>query len=141
LSSKEIHKDDIRYWKREIPRLMCEMQKFLPSSFFNSQEHYLIHQVEEIELCGPTHARSMWMVERHLKFLKALVRQRARPEGSMVEGYMVFQTMVYIAEYLPGLAFIKIDLDRRGGDPKSIKKLEGEYLMGNGRSRKLKGSY
>jgi hypothetical protein len=141
LSSKEIHKDDIRYWKREIPRLMCEMQKFLPSSFFNSQEHYLIHQVEEIELCGPTHARSMWMVERHLKFMKALVRQRARPEGSMVEGYMVFQTMVYIVEYLPGLAFIKIDLDRHGGDPKSIKKLEGEYLMGNGRSRKLKGSY
>jgi len=136
-----MHKDDIRYWKREIPRLMCEMQKFLPSSFFNSQEHYLIHQVEEIELCGPTHARSMWMVERHLKFLKALVRQRARPEGSMVEGYMVFQTMVYIAQYLPGLAFIKIDLDRHGGDPKSIKKLEGEYLMGNGRSRKLKGSY
>jgi len=120
---------------------MCEMQKFLPSSFFNSQEHYLIHQVEEIELCGPTHARSMWMVERHLKFMKALVRQRARPKGSMVEGYMVFQTMVYIAEYLPGLAFIKIDLDRHGGDPKSIKKLEGEYLMGNGRSRKLKGSY
>jgi len=120
---------------------MCEMQKFLPSSFFNSQEHYLIHQVEEIELCGPTHARSMWMVERHLKFMKALVRQRARHEGSMVEGYMVFQTMVYIAQYLPRLAFIKMDLDRHGGDPKSIKKLEGEYLMGNGRSRKLKGSY
>ena len=81
------------------------------------------------------------MVERHLKFLKALVRQRACPEGSMVEVYMVFQTMVYISQYLPRLAFIKIDLDRHGGDPKSIKKLEGEYLMGNGRSRKLKGSY
>ena len=26
LSSKEIHKEDIKYWRREIPRLMCEMQ-------------------------------------------------------------------------------------------------------------------
>ena len=77
---------------------MCEMQKYIPPTFFNAQEHYLIHQVEKIELFGPIHSRSMWMVERHLKFLKALVRQRARPEGSMVEGYMVFHTMVYIVE-------------------------------------------
>jgi hypothetical protein len=110
---------------------MCEMNKFQPSSFFNAQEHYLIHQVEEIELCGPIHIRSMWMVERHLKFFKALVRQRACPKGSMVEGYMVYQTMVYIIEYLPGLAFIKIVLDWRIGDPKSsINKFEREYLMG-----------
>ena len=52
---------------------MCEMQKCLPPTFFNAQEHYLIHQVEEIELCGPVQARSMWMVERHLKFMKGLV--------------------------------------------------------------------
>ena len=90
LSSKEIHKEDIKYWKREIPHLMCQMQRFLPSTFFNAQEHYLIHQVEEIELCGPIHSRSIWMVERNLKFMKALVRQRARLEGSMMEGYMVY---------------------------------------------------
>ena len=57
---------------------MCEIQKHLPSEFFNAQEHYLIHQVEEIELCGPIHSSSMWMVERHLKFMKGLVRQRER---------------------------------------------------------------
>ena len=53
---------------------MCEMQKCLPPTFFNAQERYLIHQVEEIELCGPVQARSMWMVERHLKFMKGLVQ-------------------------------------------------------------------
>ena len=56
------------------------MHKHLPLAFFNAQEHHLIHQVEEIELCGPVHSRSMWMVERHLKFMKGLVRQRARAE-------------------------------------------------------------
>ena len=63
---------------------MCEMQKYLPPAFFNAQEHYLIHQVEEIEFCGPVYIRSMWMVERHLKSLKDFVRKRACLEGSMV---------------------------------------------------------
>ena len=76
---------------------MCEMEKYLPPTFLNAQEHYLIHQLEKIELCGPIHTMSMWMVERKFKSLKALVRQRARPEGSMVEGYMVYQSMVCIS--------------------------------------------
>ena len=48
---------------------------------------------------------------------------------------------MYIVEYLPGLAAIKTELDRCIGDPNSIKKLEGEYLMGKGRLRKVKGNY
>ena len=75
---------------------MCEMQKYLPPKFFNAKEHYLVHQFEEIEKCGLVHTRSMWMVERHLKSLKDLVIKRACPRDSMVEGYMVYQKMVYI---------------------------------------------
>ena len=41
---------------------MCEMKKYLPSTFFNAQKHYLMNQVEEIEKCGHVHTRSMWMV-------------------------------------------------------------------------------
>ena len=36
--------------------------------------------------------------------MKALVRQRACPEGSMVEGYMVYQSLVYVSQYLAKLA-------------------------------------
>jgi len=102
-SSKEIHKEDIKYLSREIPRLMCEMKKYPPPTFFNAQEHYLIDQVEDIEMCGPVQTRSMWMVERHLKSLKAFIRQRACFEGSMVEGFMVYQSSMYIIQYLPKL--------------------------------------
>ena len=111
LTSKEIHKEDIKYWRREITHLMCEMHKHIPSAFFNAQEHYFIRQVEEIELCGPVHSRSMWMVERHLKFMKGLVRERACDEGSMMEGYMVYQNMLYTSEYLPNL-LLKLNLRR-----------------------------
>jgi hypothetical protein len=44
------------------------------------------------------------MVERQLKSLKAFVRQRECLEGSIVEGYMVYQCMVYISQYIPKLA-------------------------------------
>ena len=91
---KKLIKKDIKYWKRKIPQLMFEMQKCLPSTFFNAQEHYLIHQVEEIKLCGLVQTRSTWMFERHLKFMKGLVQQRVHLEGSMVEGYIVYQTIV-----------------------------------------------
>ena len=125
--------------EREIPHLMCEMQKNLPLAFFNAQEHYLIHQVEEIELCGPMHSRSMWMVERHLKFMNGLLRQQARDEGSMMEGYMVYQNMLYVSEYLPNLAS-KINL-RCICDLDSNNKFEVEHLKGKGRLRKMKGNY
>ena len=115
---------------------MCEMQKYLPPTFFNAQEHYLIHQVEEIEMCGLVHTRSMWMVERHLKSLKALVRKRTHPEGSMVEGYMVYESMVYISHYLPKLAE---DMNvPHIWDLDSINKFEGEVLLGKGRMRTVK---
>ena len=133
------HKEDIRYCKREIPRLMCEMQKYLPPTFFNAQEHYLIHQVEEIELCGPVKSRSMWMVERHLKSLKDFVIQREHPEGSMVQVYMLYQSMVYISQYIPNLAK-NINLPRIW-HVDSINKFEGEDLSGKGRKRKVKGNW
>jgi hypothetical protein len=135
-SLKEINEDDIKYWQREIPRLMCEMQTYIPPTFFNAQEHYLIHQVEDIEICGPVHTRSMWMVERHLKSLKALVRQRACPKGSMVEGYMV-----YISQHLPKLATPTMHAVDRIWDVNSIKKNEDqEHLLGKGRMKKMRGN-
>ena len=113
---------------------MCEMQKYLSPTFFNAQEHYLIHQVEDIEMCGPIHTSSMWMVERHLKSLKDLVRQRARHEGSMVEGYMVYDSMVYISQYLPKLAVDCI------WDVNLIKVFEREQLLGKGTMKKVRGN-
>jgi hypothetical protein len=119
---------------------MCEMKKYAPPSFFNAQEHYLIHQVEEIEMCGPVHTRPMWMVERHLKSLKALVRQRARLEGSMVEGYMVYKSMVYISQYLPKLATQAMHAVDCIWDVNSIKKFEREKLLGKGTMKKVRGN-
>ena len=57
-----------------------------------------------------------------------LVRQRTHLEGSMMDGYMVYQNMMYISEYIPKL-MSNINLDHIW-DPNSIKKFEGDQLMG-----------
>ena len=71
------------------------------------------------------------MVERHVKFMKGLVRQRAHAECSMMEGYTVYQNMLYVSEYLPFLAS-KLNL-RRICDSDSNRKFEWDQLKGKGR--------
>jgi hypothetical protein len=81
------------------------------------------------------------MVERHFKSLKALVRQRACPDGSIVEGYMVYQSMVYISQYLPKLRTPTMHALDHIWDVNSIKKIEDhEHLLGKGRMKKMRGN-
>lgn len=86
---------------------------------------------------GPVHTRSMWMVERCLKSLKDLVREREHHKGSMVQEYMIYQSMVYISQYLPKLVE-NMHVDHIW-DVNSIKKFEGEHLLGKGRIRQVIG--
>jgi hypothetical protein len=79
------------------------------------------------------------MVERQLKSLKAFARKRACPEGSMVEGYMVYQCMVYISQYLPKL--VENMNVPRIWHLESINKFEGEVLLGKDKMRIVKGNY
>ena len=78
------------------------------------------------------------MVERQLKSLKDFFKQRTCPEGSMVEGYMVYQCMVYISQYIPKLAE-NMNVPRIW-HLDSINKFEGEVLLGKGRMRTVKGN-
>ena len=52
---------------------------------------------------------------------------------------MVYQNMMYISEYIPKLAST-LNIGRIC-DPHSNNNFEGEYLMGKGRMRKVKGNY
>ena len=89
-------------------------------------------------MCGTIHTRPMWMVERNFKSLKDFVKKRVHLEGSMVEGYMVDQTMVYVGQYIPKLA---TNMNAyRIWDVNSINKFEGEYLLEKGKMRKVRGN-
>ena len=56
--------------------------------------------MDEVALAGVVHARWMFFLECFMKTLKGFVRQRARPEASMVEGWLVQESMAHIVEFL-----------------------------------------
>ncbi|KAL5563419.1 hypothetical protein UlMin_033166 [Ulmus minor] len=58
-------------------------------SFFDIMIHLVLHLPEEAILGGPVHMRWMYPFERYLKRLKDYVRNAAKPEGSIAEGYVV----------------------------------------------------
>ncbi|MCO5567180.1 hypothetical protein L7F22_020868 [Adiantum nelumboides] len=101
----KIDKGLIPQKKHECIELLCLMEKELPTSFFDIQIHLLIHLVDEIEFAGVVFARWMFWAERFMRVLKGYVRQKARPEGSMAEGWMLEECMYYVCEYLERTIF------------------------------------
>ncbi|KAL4587425.1 hypothetical protein LXL04_000296 [Taraxacum kok-saghyz] len=60
---------------------------------------------------GPVQPRWMYQVERHLGHLKKFVRNKARPEGSIAEGFVVEEALTFCSHYLRG---VDSRLERRG---------------------------
>ena len=60
--------------------------------------HLLVHLVDKAKIAGNVHYQWMFFLERFMKTLKGFVRQRARPKGSMAEGWLVQESLVYIAD-------------------------------------------
>jgi hypothetical protein len=87
--------------------------------------HLVVHLVHEIKMCGPVYLRSMYPFERFMGILKHYVRNRARPEGSIVEGYVTEEVVEFCIDYLARLDPI--------GVPRSVHegKLGGFGTSGN----------
>jgi hypothetical protein len=100
LCAKEINKSEIPTKREEATELLCDMEYHLPPSIWDIQFHLIQHLVDEVQLCGPVSSRWMYFVERYMKELKSFVRNRARPEASIAEGYLCLEGMSYINEYM-----------------------------------------
>ena len=76
-----------------------------------------------------------------LEIIEGFGQTKSTFEGSMVEGYMVYQTMVYISQYSPTIEKSINVLDHIW-DVNSKNKFElGEHLLGKGRMRKVRYTY
>jgi hypothetical protein len=64
--------------EKEIPVLLCKMEKKFPPEFFNPMQHLLIHLPYEAKVGGPVQYRWMYHIERALKYLKLMVDNRVR---------------------------------------------------------------
>ena len=111
------------------------MQKYLLASFFNAQEHCIVHILHEIEMCGPIQTRTMFPIERYLKVLKKIVKQKAHPEGSKLQKYLFFKSTVYLTELCNELNIEGPQL----WDSNQSEKFEGHVFIGRAKTREIKG--
>ncbi|KAK1417966.1 hypothetical protein QVD17_27102 [Tagetes erecta] len=119
IHSKVIDPESLDTWQKEIIITLCELEMYFPPSFFDVMVHLVIHIVGEIKACGPVFLRYMYPFERYMGFLKGYVRNRNRPEGSIVEGYASEELIEFCTDYLEGVKSIGVPRSRHSG------KLEG----------------
>jgi hypothetical protein len=88
--------------EKEIPVLLCKMEKKFPPRFFNPMQHLLIHLPYEVKVGGPVQYRWMYHIERALRYVKPMVGNRARVEGCITEVFtlkeVAYFSSVYFAE-------------------------------------------
>jgi hypothetical protein len=70
LCAKEIMVEMMQKLGKEIPLILCKMEKIFPPVFFNPMQHLLIHLPYEAKVGGPNQYRWMYHIERTLKYLK-----------------------------------------------------------------------
>src|SRR5437868_11115780 len=73
-----------------------------PLSLFDMMVHLLGHIVDEIKILGPIFLHQMYLFERYMAVLKRYVRNRANPEGCMIQGYHTEEVIGSCTDYIDG---------------------------------------
>ncbi|XP_052152536.1 uncharacterized protein LOC127770769 [Oryza glaberrima] len=100
--------------KTEIPPA-CYSLTLEEKKAFYMMEHLIIHIVPQIIELGPLYLHQMWTYERYMSILKGYVRNRAHPEGSMIEGYTTEEAVECCMDYIKDANAIGIPVHRHEG--------------------------
>ena len=91
------HLDDL---ENQAAIILCELDMYFPSWFFDIMVHLIVHLVREIRLCGLVFLHWMYHVECYMKVLKGYTKNRYQPEASIIERYIVEEAIEFCSEYI-----------------------------------------
>jgi hypothetical protein len=115
ISQKVINPEDLPRLQNDVVQCLVSFELVFPPSFFNIMTHLLVHLVDEISILGPVFLHNMFPFERFMGVLKKYVRNRARPEGSMVKGYGTEEVIEFCVDFVPDLKPIGVPKSRHEG--------------------------
>ena len=121
----------------DVAETICSLEKELPPSIFVIMMHLPIHLVEELYLCGSVHSRWMYPFERYMKGLKGFVKNKAKPEGSMANGYLREEAIGFLNEFLSEYT----PTTKRAWDDKEEPAMFDEILEGAKRDRPMSTAF
>jgi hypothetical protein len=85
--------------EKEIRVLLCKMEKKFPLGFFNPVQHLLICLPYEVKVGGHVQYRSIYHIERALRYLKPMVGNRARVEWCITEAFILKEVAYFSSVY------------------------------------------
>ncbi|CAL8085665.1 unnamed protein product [Prunus armeniaca] len=117
LTAKTLRKTDMHQLRHDIVQVLCKFEMIFPPAFFTSTIHVMVHLPEEALLAGPVNYRWMYPIERLLGELKKTVRNRAKPEGSIIEAWVQYESLTFCGMYLQDVdtAFNRPQRNNDGG--------------------------
>ncbi|CAN1181773.1 hypothetical protein LINPERHAP2_LOCUS35603 [Linum perenne] len=103
LCCKTINVGALDKLQEDIITILCKLEMIYPPAFFDVMVHLAVHLPNEVKLGGPVQYRWMYPIERFLNTLKGFVRNKAHPEGSIAESYLVDECLTFCSMYLDGI--------------------------------------
>jgi hypothetical protein len=94
-----IDRDELASLKEFTVETVSQFEMCFPPAFFDIMVHLVVHLVPQIEALGPMYLHEMWTYERFMSILNGYVSTRARPEASMVEGYLTEEAIEFGAPF------------------------------------------
>ena len=133
LCAKTVNGEEEVAFTADCAETMCLLEKEMPPSFFDIMSHLLNHLVHELFICEPVHTRWMYPFEHYFKNLKGFVRNLAKPEGSIAQGYQVEEALGFLTEYMANYSI----MSQRFWDEREEPTMVDEILEDKGKPREL----
>jgi hypothetical protein len=88
---------------------------YVPPAFFNINVYFTTHLIKEIKLLDLVFLHQMYAYKRFNVILKSFIRNRAYPEGSMVQGYCTEDAVEWTLNYADPNNLIDVPKSRHEG--------------------------
>ncbi|XP_071714966.1 uncharacterized protein [Rutidosis leptorrhynchoides] len=103
ICARELMVADMLKAQKQLIKLLCTLELIYPPTFFDIMIYLVMHLPEEAIYGGPVYMRWMYPIERYMKKLKNYVRNKAKPEGCIAEGYVADEALTACSMSLEGI--------------------------------------
>ncbi|GJR57262.1 hypothetical protein Tco_1499424 [Tanacetum coccineum] len=112
ICSATLMKDDMLEAQIKVVDIMCDLELIYPPALFDIMIHMVIHLPLKALEGGPIHPRWMFPFERYMTKLKGYVRNKAKPKGSIAEGYVAEEALTFSSHYFRDIRQRHVDNDK-----------------------------
>ncbi|GJV65696.1 reverse transcriptase domain-containing protein [Tanacetum coccineum] len=95
ICSATLMEDDMLKAQIKVVDILCELELIYPPALFDIMVHLVIHLPIKALEGGPIRPWWMYPFERYMKKLKGYVRNKAKPKGSIAEGYVAEEALTF----------------------------------------------